>query len=685
MRLALFLLGLLASGGALAEPDTFGLGSGRSGLLRVTAPDTVINRYARLTGSAAAGTQDLSISDSSGFVAGELVLLHRSTDLSPAPASGDQRQLSLEGSPVGQFEYARVESVAPGRLRLTAPLLHGFTAGVTQVVSVPEYTSAQVLTGATLRAAPWDGSVGGILALLVMGTLTNDGVVSVDGAGFRGGVFLNHADHRDCAGLDQSVATGGSYKGEGLVAGRYSQASGRGNLANGGGGGNCHNAGGGGGGHAGMGGPGARSADGDQDVGGLGGAAVGYRPYERILFGGGGGAGEGNNFIGTSGGAGGGLMLIRAGAMAGSGRFSARGSSADPTPGTGDDGAGGGGGGGAISLRTTGALTCGVAEASGGAGGDATSPDFPVGPGGGGGGGIVLLQGNPITCPAVVLAGAPGVSRFTGDTRGAGPVRLDGGSSFGSEQPIPRPLRTPATPTVTRPANGATDVPRRPRFEGLAEQGVVVHLVLDGAPYARVEAAGEGGSFLFTAPSDLAPGPHELRASAELLGLRSPYSVSHRFDVVTPADGGLPDGGRPDGGLSDGGTEGEGWPILVVPVEGEQVDPTPLIAGTSPSGVSVTLEVDAVEVARVPVDSEGRFHYTLTAAQALSAGAHRVTARAWDEADNPGLASLPTSFEVVPPTDLDVSCGCGASPGAGAAAVVVLLGAWAARRRRGMP
>ncbi|HYH94427.1 MAG TPA: hemagglutinin, partial [Hyalangium sp.] len=253
LRTALLVLGLLLAGSALAEPDTFGLGTGRSGPLQVTVLDTVINRYAQLTAGAAAGTKDLTVSDSSGFIAGDLVLLHHSTGLTPAPESGDQRRLRLDTGTPGRFEYGRVEAVSPGGLRLTAPLMNGYPASVAQVVSVPEYTDVQVLAGASLRAAPWDGRVGGILALLATGTLNNSGLVSVDGAGFRGGVFLNHANLNGCAGLDEPVASGGSYKGEGLVDGRYGMASGRGNVANAGGGGNCHNAGGGGGGHAGMG------------------------------------------------------------------------------------------------------------------------------------------------------------------------------------------------------------------------------------------------------------------------------------------------------------------------------------------------------------------------------------------------------------------------------------------------
>ncbi|HLM67517.1 MAG TPA: hypothetical protein VK358_08330, partial [Longimicrobium sp.] len=285
-RILLLVLGVLLAGGARAEPDTFGLGSGRSGMLRIDSGTRVVNRYARLTASVAAGTRELTVSDSTGFAAGDLVLLHQSLGLSPMPASGDQRRISLDSSTVGRFEYARVAAVSAGALTLTAPLMNGYPLGMTQVVSVPEYTDLEVRSGATLRAAPWDGSVGGILAVLVSGRLRNDGLITVDGAGLRGGAFLNHANLNGCSDLDEPSATGGAFKGEGLVAGRYGTASGRGNGDNGGGGGNCHNAGGGGGGHAGTGGMGGFSSPSDtvRDVGGLGGAALAYLPHERIVF-----------------------------------------------------------------------------------------------------------------------------------------------------------------------------------------------------------------------------------------------------------------------------------------------------------------------------------------------------------------------------------------------------------------
>jgi uncharacterized protein (TIGR03382 family) len=538
MRIIFLLLGLLMAGGARAEPDTFGLGTGRNGTLRIESAGYVINRYARLTADAAEGTSVLTVPSAKGFGVGDLVLIHQSTGLSSVPVSGDQRSLSLDGSSVGRFEYARIAAVSDGALRLSAPLLYGYAANLSQVVWVPEYTELEVRSGASLVARPWDGSSGGILAVLVTGRLRNDGLISVDGMGFRGGAFLSHANLNGCTGLDEPVASGGSYKGEGLVAGRFGTASGRGNLAHGGGGGNCHNAGGGGGGHGGTGGLGGRSApaDGEQDAGGLGGAPLAYVPYERLVFGGGGGAGEGNNDDGTGGGAGGGLMLLRALEVRGVGRFSAAGETPPPTPG--DDGAGGGGGGGAISIRAQLDLRCGVVDASGGAGGDTTETSFPVGPGGGGGGGVVFLQGGSLECSTSVLAGAPGQSAATGDAHGAGPADVGGGTAPGVGQVIESPFRMPASPALTLPVDGATGVQPKPRITGSVERSVQqVYLFLDGSPYARLTPSADG-SFTYEVPTELPPGLHEVYASAEALGVRSPVSAPTRFEVVAQAGSG---------------------------------------------------------------------------------------------------------------------------------------------------
>ena len=79
-------------------------------------------------------------------------------------------------------------------------------------------------------------------------------------------------------------------------------------------------------------------------TGGIGGTAV-TPAVTRVIMGGGGGAGSRNNNGPSDGGNGGGLVLIRAGAVTGTGTITARGTRPVSTA---NDGAGGGGAGGTI-------------------------------------------------------------------------------------------------------------------------------------------------------------------------------------------------------------------------------------------------------------------------------------------------------------------------------------------------
>jgi MYXO-CTERM domain-containing protein len=98
----------------------------------------------------------------------------------------------------------------------------------------------------------------------------------------------------------------------------------------------------------------------------------------------------------------------------------------------------------------------------------------------------------------------------------------------------------PGSPVLTLPADGTQRVGRRPRIEGQAEPGVpYVLLVLDGTLLARVAADAEG-RFAYDVPSELSLGSHELSAYAELLGVHSTRSASHRFVVVKESEVPLP-------------------------------------------------------------------------------------------------------------------------------------------------
>lgn len=423
--------------------DTFGLGSGRTGSLTVSAAATVVNTYAPITATTATTiTVGAQQGAPGAFAPGDLLMVWRATGLTAV--AGSQSPFSLTAD-VGTYEFARVKSFAAGVITVTNPLGSAtrYATG-SQVVRVPEYTSLTINSGASVVPYAWDGSSGGVVIVFATVGVTSAGAVSADGAGFRGGGRENGPGTTGCtapnASDEATPACGGAHKGEGLSPTGYAPAGSPGaapsttygydNDANGGGGGESRAAGGGGGGGfqalasgaGGTGGTGGNTADGNRAFGGLGGAPVSYDPTTpHVAFGGGGGAGDEWRSAGTSGVGGGGVVIVRAGSIGGTGSFTAKGAS--QTVAAGADGSGGGGGGGAVILLAAGALNCATVSANGGTGGSGgTDPD---GPGGGGGGGLVFLQGASGTCNPTVDFGPSGTtSAPVGGTYNAQPGQV---------------------------------------------------------------------------------------------------------------------------------------------------------------------------------------------------------------------------------------------------------------------
>jgi hypothetical protein len=531
LGLGLWLVSLVSH----AEADVFALGNGQHGPLRVQRMDTSVNLATALTTTATAGSTTLGVADVAGFAAGELVLVLQMT-ASALPAEGSTGPLELNPTGAGRWEFARLEAVGNGALRLTAPLVNTFPGPGSQVVRVPEYTSVHVQPASSLLAPPWNGSSGGVLVFLATDFVLNQGIISAEGAGFRGGTFKTSTGRpTGCAEPHQSEATGGAHKGEGLfstVAG--APTHGYGALGNGAGGGNCDDGGGGGGGHGGAGGQGGFtvSSDGARDVGGRGGVALRYSGLTRLMLGGGGGAGAGGTTGqggGSSGGAGGGIIYIRARDFQGSqGRVLANGQSAAAAS---ADGAGGGGAGGHITVRSEGRVDCTGFEANGGNGGDSTD-NLAHGPGGGGGGGVILVQGSPLSCASSTLPGVAGkLTGAGGGTHGATPTATTQPEGQGSTTTLDEGFAPPAVPAWVQPAEGASTGPR-PKLEGTAQPGSVVQVFLDGKLLGNVEATASG-SFTFLLTQDLPLGAHQVSAYAERFGLRGSPSEPRAFTVGT--------------------------------------------------------------------------------------------------------------------------------------------------------
>lgn len=602
-----------------AEPDTLFLGTGRDGSLTITSGSYAVNGARPLISPAASGATALVVDRHPNgpiIYAGDLVMVLQTQGLTPSPQSGNQQTLDLRASSIGTWEFARVTNVTTtvypnDTYVLTAPLVHSYTANA-QVVRVSEYTDV-TLDGGSLVAVNFRGGSGGVLAILVQGTLTmkNGGALRADGAGFGSGFVVNDTGGAGgCAASDVLAPSGGG-KGEGVGPAYDQNFAGRGNLANGAGGGNCYLAGGGGGGNAGAGGNGGASdpSDGDRLAGGYGGVALLASPLDHFFLGGGGGAGHSAHSTGGSGGRGGGLVFIRAGAIAGNGVISANGAPG----GTGNlDAAGGGGAGGTIHIRSASTIDCGIAlSATGGAGG-AVATDGP-GTGGGGGGGFVYFQAQSLACVNPALGGGIFGRNNVASSRYA-TAGIDG-----TVQKKGSAMQQPAPPSIWYPVAGAIVPLKHPPFSGYGTPGSSVRGYLDGVFIGDYFINDSGWSL--SAPSiDLDDGQHTMRATTILEGLESaPVSRTFTVDTTPPAA-----------------------PVITSPLAGATVNAHPVVAGTTEPSAHVRVTIDGTSW-DATADSAGAFALLPIT---LANGSHTITAYATDVAGNDGPASTPFLFTV---------------------------------------
>lgn len=566
---AVCIVSFAAAGIAQAEPDTFLLGSGAQGPVTVNG-STVLNAYAPVTSGASLGASTIAIGavrGMGGFAAGDLVMLH----VAAVPSAATSSQLSpppfdLSTSSLGRYELARVASVVGSSITLTKPLVRRYDAGaVVQVIRVVEATSVTFASGASLNASAWDGSCGGVVAVLATGVvhLGTSGSIQVADAGRRPGIAGedNAGLGSGCTALDGPAPVYGQ-KGEGEAPATYG-GGGYGTFGGGGGGGNCLNAGGGGGaGAGGNGGVGGNAYANDTShdecsgpapcvtgssvagtvaraVGGRGGVSAVNATADRLLFGAGGGAGQGDGTssdgLATSGGRGGGAIFLRAGALAGTGTVFGSGTSAcavhvSSAPAScflaadAYDGGGGGGGGGTVIVRTAANLGCPSVQflANGGSGGVALFGAGSVGgggSGGGGGGGLVTLQS----------ADATSCVRSANGGGAVGPARGQSPGTAGTVRTRTNALAAPAAPTIDAIASGS----RRPTLSGSTSPGVEVIAYLDGGEWGRASADGSGHFDLMT--NEVPSGEHRFTVTASIDGVESAPSSAMGFGLTTCA------------------------------------------------------------------------------------------------------------------------------------------------------
>lgn len=320
--------------------DKYGAGGFGAGSIN-TSTDATANDT--LTGTS--GGTSATVGSGSGFSNGDLVIIHQT-----------------QGTGFGNWELNKISS-GGGTTSWTMiyTLKNTYGAGA-QVYLLKQYSTFQVNTSQTLTSLAWNGSKGGILAVLANQSITIPGTIALNGNGYRGGVN----------GLNQGVqGESGTGVGSGATAA---------NGAGGGGGQASTNWGGGGGG-----GNGAVGSDTTVAADrGFGGGTAGVAGLTTVVLGGsGGGAARDSGGAGGTGGNGGGFIIL-------------------------------------ISPTIT--ITGGI-NLNGSVGANGTSPK--IGGGGGGAGGSALLKGQIITLGSNLItatAGAGGTQSGQGDAGGAGGV-----------------------------------------------------------------------------------------------------------------------------------------------------------------------------------------------------------------------------------------------------------------------
>lgn len=367
-------------------------------LLGQTPISGVINDYQSIL--EICGPSAIRLTDVSAYAPTDRIMIWQGTgaviQTANSPSFGD----ITDTAQVGYYELNTICVISGDTLHLQYDLLNTYSAAAAlQAIRVPVYQDAEVV--GDLVAMPWDGQVGGVIALEVTGTLTMGANIDASGSGYRGGQYI-----RVSSGCSWNTSSPNYYyssgtwegiaKGEGIAEMTLNREWGRGPQGNGGGGGNDHNSGGGGGAHIGVGGQGGENQEPnffgcDGLNPGLGGNVLSGN-QQRLYFGGGGGAGHGNNTDPGSvsdGGNGGGIIYLQANSVQGNGySLSAAGAHGGTAS---NDGGGGGGAGGSVLLdiaSLSGSLTI---QVSGGDGGDANNDGANrcYGPGGGGGGGAL--------------------------------------------------------------------------------------------------------------------------------------------------------------------------------------------------------------------------------------------------------------------------------------------------------
>jgi hypothetical protein len=350
-------------------------GSGSSGTLTTSSGGlgvTTLNQtLSSVMGTTA--TSVLTLATPSGFHGGDVIFLHQS-----------------QGTGAGFWEMNEIASIDGGTVATLFPLAHSYTTNSishAQVVQVPQYTTVDVTANSILDAPAWNGSVGGILVFLAQTSVSIEGAIVMDGAGFQGG--------------SATLSGNRGYTGESELGPSvpFTKAN---NGSGGGGGGDCTANVAGSGGHATPATASTQTSGGTLlNCFGIGGAASADTADLSLMLFGGGGGGAGDGLTSPpppSGASGGGIVFVATSKLNVTGTVSSS-------------------GGGGVSVQTSSAGTCA----------------FDALAGNGAGGSIYLKAASGSLGISVLAVGGQtftescGPNVETNGTGGAGRIHLTGG------------------------------------------------------------------------------------------------------------------------------------------------------------------------------------------------------------------------------------------------------------------
>ena len=166
--------------GLNANVENFKVGNSADGNLTVNAGQTT---YLNDTTIVISSAQSVGSMELTGVIPittriGEVFLMHVTQDGSASA-----------GAPAGTFELIQIASIHDGKVGLKSPLKYTYnptTGGKIQCLYVPQYDSLQV--NGTISARPWNGTSGGIVAIIANDVVISaGGKIDSGGAGFRSG------------------------------------------------------------------------------------------------------------------------------------------------------------------------------------------------------------------------------------------------------------------------------------------------------------------------------------------------------------------------------------------------------------------------------------------------------------------------------------------------------------------